>query len=113
MFSAVLLSLLAFIPSAFARSGSEGCKLFPDPDEKPHRLDEPIKIHGRDVWVSFPAGYNGVKAAPLIIALHDAGQSPQDLQKVTFFSNQNVNGRAVVVYPSTKDVKLASGMIDR
>jgi hypothetical protein len=103
MFGAVLLSLLTLIPVTFA-GRSLGCKLYPDQADTIQRADEPIKIHGRDVWVSFPPGYTVVKPVSLILAFHDKGMSPQDLQSATLFSNPSVNNKAIVIYPSSRDV---------
>jgi poly(3-hydroxybutyrate) depolymerase len=105
MLSAVVFFLLALAPFIVAEK-SEGCKDMADPDEfKGLPSDLSLPFEGRDVWVSFPPGYRTSKPASLIIAFHDRDMTAKDMQKVTLFSNSQVNSRAIILYPSTKDVR--------
>ena len=84
---------------------SQGCKELVDPDEfKNLPSDLTLPFEDRDVWMSFPPGYRTSKPVPLILAFHDRGMTPQDMQKVTLFSNPNVNKNAIVLYPSARNV---------
>ena len=102
MLSAVALFLIALAPMILGEK-SKGCKQLADPDEfKGLSSDRSLSFEDRDVWVSFPPGYRTSKPASLIIAYHDRNMTAKQMAKVTLFNNPN--NRAIIVYPSAKNV---------
>lgn len=97
---ALILSAAALVEA----SRSHGCDLTFDFPAEAGGPAKGINIGERRVWITLPKEYQHEEPAPLIIALHDKGMTPNEMEEVTKFSDPALNTKAIVLYPEAVEV---------